>query len=528
MKLLNYIFLCLLTCPCYGQVTCKSFDNEVPDVQNVRERLATSEYVHTGFTSVYAAGLKGRALDLSGDAPVRIPVVLAKAETPDYRKNFFISVWVKTKPGARQGTPILSNKKSTAFDKPGWILGTGDRGAWFFQISDGKNTYSYEPTSERQAVNDGAWHHIAVTVDLEKHEGRFYFDGRNVAIYNLAGLSAACSEQATVIGGADEYTDWGSRGEWTAFNGYLDEVRIGNGELPAARIHEEFATLQPGRAAVEQHAAPDRLKVQVWNIWHGGHRSGLHVGVERVIDILKKNDADIIGLIETYGSGAIIADSLGYYFYLISSNLSIMSRYPIESTIPVFKPFYSGGALLDLGEGKKLAFFDLWLSASPDICDLFQGQAVVNKLAAEEKQTRQKEIERILSEIAPYIARAGEVPVLAVGDFNCGSHLDWNARTKELHNGLVADWPASRSMLESGFKDSFREINPDPLKDPGFTWSPLINHVTPAQKCIRDRIDFIYYQGKNLTPYYSRVFDYAPPFWPSDHGSVVTHFYLTY
>lgn len=531
MKVLTYLLLCALAMPLYGRqpgrVTYKSFDGERRDAGETRLRLEQSEYAHAGFSSAYSAGIRGMALDLTADVPVRIPVVLAQEETPVYTQSFFAEAWVKTKPGARQGTPIMGNRKCGDTDKAGWLLGTDDRGAWFFTISDGKTSYSYEPTAERQAINDGAWHHLAVSIDLEKMEGWFYFDGRNVAVYNLAGLTGAVSACATVIGGSDEYNDWGSRREWTAFNGWIDEVRIGNGSLAPAEVRESYVALLPAASPEADAVAPDRLKVQVWNIWHGGRRFGKHVGVERVIGVLKENKADVIGLIETYGSGAVIADSLGYYFYLISSNLSIMSRFPIEKTIPVFRPFYSGGALLELGGGRKLAFFDLWLSASPDICDLSQGKQVVARLAKEEEKTRRSEIRQILSEIGSYTARAEEIPVLAVGDFNCGSHLDWNARTKEFHNGLVVDWPVSRYMSEAGFTDSFREVNPDPLQYPGVTWSPLINGLDPYGSCMRDRLDFIYYKGGKLSPFYSRVFDFSAPFWPSDHGSVVTWFYFT-
>ncbi len=504
-----------------------TFDNVSVDFDQIKTELVESEYAHAGFTSTYCEGLRGKALDLTSDVAVRIPVIIPANKVPAYNKSFSMGIWVKTKPGARQGTVIMSNKKSDNLLAAGWLLGTNDLGAWYFNISDGKNRYDYEPTAERQAVNDGQWHYIAISIDLDKKEGWFYFDGQNVAIYNLDGLSNVVSKSQTVIGGADEYTDWGSRGEWTAFNGMIDEVSLWNRIITPSEIKLIYNELMPQYASSSLAAkAPMKLKTQVWNIWHGGHRFGKHVGVERVIEVLKKENADIIGLIETYGSGAIIADSLGYYFYLISSNLSIMSRYPIENTIKLFKPFYSGGALLDLGDGHKTAFFDIWLSYTPDECELFKGKSVVKEFIKKETETRRKEIKIILNEIQSYIDNADNVPVFVVGDFNSGSHLDWTEQTKEQHFGLVMDWGTSHTMLDSGFKDSFREMNPDPIKDPGFTWSPLINHATPNQNCVRDRIDFIYYKGKKVLPYRSRSIEDHPVFWPSDHGSVVSWFYI--
>lgn len=502
-----------------------TFDEETVDFAKVNHDLDAYEYSHAGFTQTFSKGIRGKALDLTSDVALRIPSILPMNQIPDYAKSFSVSVWVKTKPNARQGTVIMSNKKSTDRSASGWTIGTNDLGAWRFHLSDGKNTFDYEPTPQRQRINDGKWHHIAFSLDVDKAELWLYFDGRNVAIYNVAGLKSVESKLRTVVGGSDEYTDWGSRGEWTAFNGLVDEVQFWNIPVTAAHVAAVYQSLCPETCADETPLEPTKLKVQVWNIWHGGHRFGKHVGVERVIDVLKKENADVIGLIETYGSGEIIADSLGYYFYLISSNLSIMSRYPIEETIKVFDPFFSGGALLNVGT-KKVAFFDIWLNYAPDECELFGGPKVLKDFLKKEESTRQKEMKTILKELSPYITNANSVPVIMVGDYNSGSHLDWTEKQKEQHFGLVIDWQTSKLMNNAGFTDSFRKMNPDPLKDPGFTWSPLINHTTEHQNCVRDRIDFIYYKGENLLPYRSRSIEDHPNFWPSDHGSVVSWFYL--
>ena len=504
----------------------KSFDDEKVNHTEIKKQLAESEYAHIGFTSTFSPGLKGNALNLTSDVGVRIPVALDSTNVPSYDKSFAISIWIQTKPGAQQGTTIISNKKKDEPKGKGWIIGTHTSGAWYFNASDGENLYNYEPTASRQAINDGRWHHIAISLDKDKKEIWFYFDGKNVAIYNIEALSGLSNSLKTIIGGSDEYNDWGSRREWTAFNGMVDEVKIYDRTITSADVNTLYKEFFTGSQYTPntQMASSSTLKVQVWNIWHGGRRFGEHVGVERVIDVLKSENADLIGLIETYGSGAIIADSLGFYFYLISSNLSIMSRYPIENTIKLFKSFYSGGAIIDTGNNNKIAFVDVWLSASPDICSLFEGESAIPGLLEQEKDSRQKEIKSILSELKPYLSNTDNIPVFVVGDFNCGSHLDWNERTKEIHNGLLVDWQTSRSMIGEGFKDSFREMNPDPLKDPGFTWSPLINHATVYQNCIRDRIDFIYYKGKGVLPYYSKTIQEHPQFWPSDHSSVISYF----
>lgn len=234
----------------------------------------------------------------------------------------------------------------------------------------------------------------------------------------------------------------------------------------------------------------------------------------------------MIGLIETYGSGAIIADSLGYYFYLISSNLSIMSRYPIDETIQLFRSFNSGGALIRISEEQQIAFYDIWLHYLPDVSDLNKGKAAVKKYEEDEAQTRIPEIREILKQMTPHTAQSAETPVILVGDFNCDSHLDWNEQARPTHLGAFAKLEVSRQVLNEGFTDSFRHLYPDVLLNQGATWSPLINLGSKKLSCLPQRIDYIYYKGDKLIPYRSETLSHHPVGWPSDHGSVVTSFYL--
>lgn len=520
-----------------GLVYYQPFDR-IPQTEIRRAGTATRQspsyfLVHT---STYSEGLAGNALDLTDEVAFRIPLSLEASDCPSFGENdsFSLQVWVQTKPGAPQGTPIWTNQATHmaepghaagASDTPGWCIGTQENGAWYLRLNDGETSYTYLPTADRQAINDGRWHQITLSLDKTKGEAWMYLDGRNVAVYRIQGLKSLESKLRTVLGGSDENQDWECRGEWMAFNGKIDEARIWNRPLTAAEVTESYRRFFPMETTLAAET-PQRLKVQVWNIWHGGRRFGKQVGVQRVVDVLKKENADVIGLVETYGSGAIIADSLGYYFYLISSNLSILSRYPIEETISVFKPFNAGGAFIRLSERQKIAFFDIWLHYLPDITDLNKGKAAVRKYEEEESKTRLPEIRAILQEIAPQLAAAEQTPVLLVGDFNVDSHLDWTDETRLLHSGVTVRLPVSEEVQKAGFHDSFRELSPDARIHPGTTWSPLVNLGAEQVSCIPQRIDFIYYKGNKLIPYRSESLRHHPVGWPSDHGSVVSSFYL--
>lgn len=84
-----------------------------------------------------------------------------------------------------------------------------------------------------------------------------------------------------------------------------------------------------------------------WNILHGGN--DIPKGPEEVIHIIQEIDPDVILMVETYGSGKRIADSLGYNFHLIAEegtalddkniNLSIFSKFPFGERIDTKFPF---------------------------------------------------------------------------------------------------------------------------------------------------------------------------------------------
>ena len=280
------------------------------------------------------------------------------------------------------------------------------------------------------------------------------------------------------------------------------------------------------------------LKVLSWNIWHGGH-SKAHPGksCDGALGILKKSEADVILMIETYGCSDQVADHLGYYHRLLSSNLSIYSRYPIVKTFTFpdsISTFNFGGAELDVN-GKRIRIFDTWLHYLPDATLVPTHLTEEEILAWENDGTRDEELQRIFSVLKPFLAESDSIPVIMGGDFNTHSHLDWTEATKNLYNhgGAAVNWTISKMMEAQHFKDSFRELHPHPEKDidelgPTWYWD------SKGEKKQSDRIDFIYYQGKKLHAVQSEYYNQSIGgdldfygekfFYPSDHGFVLTTF----
>ena len=479
------------------------------------------------FGPEYAKGIKGLSLDMSEDAVTRVPAVVDSALTPDYRKSFAFSVWIKTKPGARQGTPIIGNKRNYDFmpqahtefrhvcddadgtkynewAMPGWLAGTTETGAWYFYISDGQKQYIYYPTAERQRINDGEWHLISGSVDMDKKEVWLYKDGRNVAIINTEEIDAPVTDLATVVGGSDEYREppiWEAQREWVAFNGYVDEAKLWSRTITSEEVRNEYSSMLPEKTEKTPDSAPTSLKIQTWNILHGGKRYGEYVGLKRVCEVLAADRSDIIGLVETYGSGAVLADSLGYYYYLISDNLSILSRYPIVSTYKFYKAFKSGGVMIDLGGGQKIKVFDIWLD--------WRGHSY-----------QKIDVEELKKAGFPELV-AGDIPCIAFGDFNTTSHLDCDMSLEKNQERFYEE-TQSRFMESLGFTDSYRHLRPDYVRNPGYTWG--ITMYNRKEQRQLNRVDYIYYKGEEFMPFNTEIVSHHPVYWPSDHASLITWF----
>lgn len=370
---------------------------------------------------------------------------------------------------------IAGTKTEPGVISPGWALYQSVSGAWGFSIGDGETGFLYQPTPERQSVTDGKKRGLAFTIDTCKPEIRWWYDGLNVGIYHVEGLDfSACD-----------------LGESTGF------------KYPVIRYPEKGV---------------DTLTVMAWNIWHGGRESGVTQGVARVVDVIKSSGADVICMMETYGSGPIIADSLGFYFYLRSSNLSVMSRFPLGETQDLFRPFNFGGAEMLLSESEKVQVHPLWIHYLPNMNNLKDLTIPVDSLIHWEMQTRGSEIRQILREMEPLLKQADEVPVIMAGDYNSPSHLDWGEDMKDEHQQRVIPWPVSVSMEAAGLTDAYRQVHPNPATHPGKTWSPIFKEAW------QDRIDYVYYAGNKLNPVTARVIDSYTDVFPSDHAAVVIQF----
>lgn len=272
---------------------------------------------------------------------------------------------------------------------------------------------------------------------------------------------------------------------------------------------------------------PETFKVLQWNIWHGGVHVGNN-GPDRVIELLKKSRADIITMQEAYGSQGKIAKALNYQLQTASmrDNLALYSRFPIKH-LPSSETFKSNPAIMQLPGGQEILVNGCWLyyAYRPEYTAGYLNTGMDPDIWIKEDSTLAlKDIRNLMKkDIIPHL-KDRNMPVIIGGDFNSCSHLDWTEAAKPLHMGYgPVSFPVSRYMYEQGYKDSFREINPDEVAYQGGSVAVIYGQLQMS------RVDFLYYKGA-VKPLSSKIIRTMPEIddvWPSDHGAVLTVFSLT-
>ncbi len=270
---------------------------------------------------------------------------------------------------------------------------------------------------------------------------------------------------------------------------------------------------------------PNTLKVLQWNIWHGGVHLA-DVGRDRVTDLIRASNADVVTMQEGYGAQEQIARELGYSLQTASSgdNLALFSRFPMEK-IKTGKTFNSNPAIITLKNGRRVLVNDVWLRYAyrPEYASSYMQDGMnPDDWVKEDTQLAVEDAKYILSnDVDPHLATK-DMPSLIGGDFNSGSHLDWTAAAAKLHNGYgPVALPCSLYMYSQGYKDSFREINPDEVARPEGTFAVIYGQLQHS------RIDYIYYKGEGIKAISSKIVRTAPEIdsvWPSDHAAVLSVF----
>ncbi|MFV0312176.1 MAG: endonuclease/exonuclease/phosphatase family protein [Dysgonomonas sp.] len=318
-----------------------------------------------------------------------------------------------------------------------------------------------------------------------------------------------------------------------------------------------------------------QLKILQFNIWQEG--TIVPDGYNAIVDQICESGADFITLSEVrnYKDTRFcdrIVQSLkekGHTFYsFLSYDTGLLSKYPIIDSTTVFPCIDDHGsvyrALIDM-DGQEVAlytahldylnctYYDIrgysgssWKPRKP-MTDM--DSIMMNNVESK----RDNGIQAFL-EYANQDKSKGRI-ILLGGDFNEPSFLDWTQKTKDLfdHNGLIVPWTVSTMLYANGYVDAYRELYPDPVTHPGFTY-PMDNPLVEVKKLTwapeadeRERIDFIYYlpykglelknvviwgsdgsicRSERIKEHTLDAFHISGNNWPSDHKAVLATFSL--
>jgi len=304
----------------------------------------------------------------------------------------------------------------------------------------------------------------------------------------------------------------------------------------------------------------DLLKVMTWNTWGRLNQDPRYTinnktARERTIEIIRDSGADIIAMIETYGSAADIAKALEFHHYTpaADANLCIFSRYPLTDidSLDGLSPFSFIAATATLPSGQKIRVYDIWLTSSGRHIVEIKNKELPDQRYCEGDDVRFEQLETFLEhdDLKQHLANSDKVPVIVAGDFNCVSHLDYTVGTRhsKLNQSRVLPTKVSKAMHKVGFSDTYRQSNPDILDATlGHTWTtvgtgyvyeegkgfvPVEENPEPEYRDPYARIDYIYSIGSRLraknstdiTQHRSQSARSFPEF-PSDHAAVLTEF----
>lgn len=277
------------------------------------------------------------------------------------------------------------------------------------------------------------------------------------------------------------------------------------------------------------------LRVMTFNIFYGGDEMNMHTRnwcyrptgcretFEQVRRAIEAADADVVGLQEPAMKTRTLAEELGWHY---DERMHVISRYPLVDP-PGAEGLYT---FVEVERGRVAAIANTHLTATPYGPYAFRDGAGADEVRAMEEDVRLPEVQAHLAGLPP-LAAVG-IPVFMTGDFNSPSHLDWTPEAAAERDLVVPfEWPVSSALAAAGLRDSYREVHPDPVARPGFTWTSGGPESVADE--VHDRIDWVLAAGPARALASELVGEGDGPDvdievdpYPSDHRGVVSEFGL--
>jgi endonuclease/exonuclease/phosphatase family metal-dependent hydrolase len=293
-----------------------------------------------------------------------------------------------------------------------------------------------------------------------------------------------------------------------------------------------------GPRAPSAAAPPVRVSVMTQNIFYGGDdfklstidwcpvANGCPRALHRLAHIIAASGADVVGVQEPERNTRRLARLLGWH---ASPRAHVISRFPI------LDPPHSRGLFtyVEPVRGRVIAVANTHLPSTPYGPYRVRAGWTRHRVVRLERRLRVAALAPVLRRL-PHLAERG-IPVFLTGDFNSPSYLDWTRAAARARPAVpyAVRWPASKALANAGFADSYRDVHPDPVTDPGFTWSP--GGPETRRHDFFDRIDWVLHAGPSTTVSSLLVGERGNPQvdlafrkpYPTDHRGVVSTFDVT-
>ena len=238
----------------------------------------------------------------------------------------------------------------------------------------------------------------------------------------------------------------------------------------------------------------------------------------------RASGADIVGIEEGEHNAGVIAAGAGLVRERSDAgDLALPDRRPARRRTALY-------VWVEVLPGRFVAIGNVHLPSDPYGPYAIRDGATLAEVLALETSVRLPAIQAQLAALPP-LAASG-MPTFLTGDFNSPSHLDWTAAVSAVRPEVPypVDWPVSQALADAGFRDSYREVHPDPRRRAGLHLDARRAGERPARGPRPHRLGARERAGDRRSTARSSARPAGPDVgigvrpWPTDHRGVVSTF----
>lgn len=184
-------------------------------------------------TVTYEEGISGKAVRIANTNPGTAQAAdsyIDFGDGEDFKfgaDDFTVSLWYKEYEDNHECS-IIGNKDWDSGRNLGWNMGLVGMGLQFNFTAQGQSRRDLKPGQ----INDGAWHHLAASVDRDGN-AVLYLDGEAAVTNDFTSIAGSSIDSLGLVLGADSVYHYGLN------DAAIDELKVWNRALSAEEVAEE-------------------------------------------------------------------------------------------------------------------------------------------------------------------------------------------------------------------------------------------------------------------------------------------------